>query len=324
MKYFITGGAGFLGSSMADRLLQDKKNLVTVIDNFSSGKMAHIKAHLNDKRFKLIEGDILNLKLLKKAIRRHDFVFHFSANPDIAKGLIHTDLDLKLGISATYNVIEAMRTEGVKDMAYSSGSGIYGDAGLIKTNEDFGPLLPISMYGASKLGAESIIGAFCHMFDMRAWIFRFANIVGARQTHGICFDFIKKLKNNPDKLKIAGDGKQSKSYIYVSDAIQAMLFAIEKYKNKATYLKKETSGNVFIFNVGSGDHISVNKIARLAVQEAGLKDVKFAYSGGKRGWRGDVPVVRLDLTKILRLGWKAKYNSLEAIKLSLRELQKEA
>jgi len=174
------------------------------------------------------------------------------------------------------------------------------------------------------LGAEGIIGAFCHMFDMRAWIFRFANIVGARQTHGVCFDFIKKLKNNPDKLEIAGDGKQNKSYVYVSDAIQAALFAIEKYKNKTAYLKKENSGNVFVFNVGSGDSISVNQIARLAVKEVGLKNVKFVYLGGKRGWRGDIPVVRLGLKKIFQLGWKAKYNSREAIKLSLRELRKEA
>jgi UDP-glucose 4-epimerase len=165
VKYFITGGAGFIGSNMTDRLLEDSSNEVTVYDNFCSGKMSYIEHHLKDKRFRLIKGDLLDLPLLKKSIVGHRFVFHFAANPDIAKSMLETDLDLRLGVVATYNVVESMRTAGVKMIAYSSGSGVYGDVGLTQTAENFGPLLPISMYGASKLGAEGVISAFCGMFD---------------------------------------------------------------------------------------------------------------------------------------------------------------
>ena len=312
MKYFITGGAGFIGSNMIYKLLQDKKNKVTIYDNFSSGKISHIEDCLKDKRVRLIEGDLLNLPLSKRSIKGHDFVFHFAANADIAKSMIETDLDLKLGIITTYNVVEAMRINGIKMIAYSSGSGIYGDVGKTKTSENYGPLVPISMYGASKLGAEGIISAFSNLFDMKPWIFRFANVVGKRQTHGIGFDFIRKLKQEPTRLEILGDGTQSKSYIHVSDVIEAMLFVIKNSKNK-----------VNIFNVATDSYITVTEIAKIIVEEMGLNEVKFVYTGGDRGWKGDVPIVRFDLTKIHTLGWKAKYNSREAITLSIKELLKE-
>jgi len=312
MKYFITGGAGFIGSNMVDKLLKDKNNEVTIYDNFCSSQRAYIKHHLKDKHFKIIEGDLLDLKLLKDAIKEHNFVFHFAANPDIAKSMIETDLDLKLGIIATYNVVEAMRINGIKMIAFSSGSGVYGDVGLTETPEDFGPLLPISMYGASKVGAEGIISAFCNMFDMQVWIFRLANVVGKKQTHGVGFDFIRKLKKNSNKLEILGDGTQSKSYIHISDVIEAMLFGIKNSKE-----------GVNIFNVATDDYITVNEIARVVIEEMKLKNVEFVYTGGKKGWKGDVPVVRFDITKIHKLGWKAKYNSTEAVRLSIQELLKE-
>jgi len=309
MKYFITGGAGFIGSNMADRLLQDMTNEVTVLDNFCSGRMSHIEHHLKNRRFKLVRGDLLDIGLVKDAIKGCDFVFHFAANPDIAKSMIETDLDLRLGVVATYNVVEAMRINGVKQIAYSSGSGVYGDVGLTQTHEDFGPLLPISMYGASKLGAEGVISAFCNMFDIQAWIFRFANVVGKRQTHGVGFDFVRKLKNNPEKLEILGDGTQSKSYIHISDVIEAMLFVI-----------KNSSQTTNVFNVATDDYITVNEIVEIVTKEMGLKSVKFVCTGGKRGWKGDVPIVRFNLEKIHKLGWKARYNSGEAVKLSVKEL----
>ena len=312
MKYFITGGAGFIGSNMADRLLGNNSNEVTVYDNFCSGQMSYIKHHLKDKRFRLIKGDLLDLPLLKKSIAGHDFVFHFAANPDIAKSMLETDLDLRLGIIATYNVVESMRTNSVKMLAYSSGSGVYGDVGLTQTAENFGPLLPISMYGASKLGAEGVISAFCGMFDLQAWIFRFANVVGPRQTHGVGFDFIRKLKKEPNKLQILGDGSQSKSYIHVSDVIDAMLFVIEKQRQ-----------NVNVFNVATDDYITVNEIAEIVTEEMKLSDVKFEHTGGSRGWKGDVPVVRFNIEKIHKLGWKSKYNSKQAIHVSIQELLKE-
>ena len=309
MRYFITGGAGFIGSNMANRLLQDENHQVTVFDNFCSGQMVHIEPLLANKNFKLIKGDVLNLELLKKVMKDHDFVFHFAANPDIAKSMIETDLDLRLGIIATYNVVEAMRVNGVKKIVYPSGSGVYGDAGLVKTPENFGPLFPISMYGASKLGAEGIISAFSHLFAIQAWIFRFANVVGIHQTHGVGFDFIRKLKKNPDKLEILGDGNQSKSYIHVSDIIGALLFTIQNAQEK-----------VNIFNVATDDYVTVNEIAQITAEKMGLGDVEYIYTGGKRGWKGDVPVVRFDLTKIHNFGWKTKYNSREAISLSIKEL----
>jgi UDP-glucose 4-epimerase len=311
VKYFITGGAGFIGSNMADRLLGDNSNEVTVYDNFCSGQMSYIEHHLKNKRFRLIKGDLLDLPLLKKSIAGHDFIFHFAANPDIAKSMLETDLDLRLGIIATYNVVESMRTAGVKMLAYSSGSGVYGDVGLTQTAENFGPLLPISMYGASKLGAEGVISAFCGMFDLQAWIFRFANVVGPRQTHGVGFDFIRKLKKEPHKLQILGDGSQSKSYIHISDVIDAMLFVIEKQRQ-----------NVNVFNVATDDYITVNEIAEIVTEEMKLSDVKFEHTGGSRGWKGDVPVVRFNLEKIHKLGWQSKYNSKQAIRLSIQELLK--
>ena len=310
MKYFIAGGAGFIGSTMLHTLIQDNtENQVTVFDNFCSGKKSFIEEHLNNKRFKLIKGDLLDLSMLKESIKDHDFVFHFAANPDIAKSMIETDLDLRLGIIATYNLLEAMRVNHIKNIAYPSGSGIYGDVGLIETPEDFGPLMPSSMYGASKLGAEGLISAFCHMFNMQSWIFRFANVVGKNQTHGVGFDFIRKLRENPGRLTILGDGKQSKSYIHVSDVIDAMLFVI-----------KNSSDVVNIYNVATNDYITVNEIANIVISELGLPEVKFEYTGGNKGWKGDVPVVRFNLGKIQSLGWKSKYNSREAVQKSIREM----
>ena len=309
MKYFITGGAGFIGSTMVGRLLLDKNNEVTVFDNFCSGEMVYIQPYLNDKRFNLIKGDLLNLQTVKDSVKGHDFVFHFAANPDIAKAMFETDLDLRLGVIATYNLLESMRLAEVKSIAYSSGSGVYGDVGLTETPEHFGPLLPSSMYGASKLGAEGIISAFCYMFDMQAWMLRFANVVGKNQTHGVGFDFIRKLKEDPKKLLILGDGSQSKSYIHVEDILNAMLFIIARSKEV-----------VNVFNVATDDYITVNEIAEIVIEEMKLKDVIFEYTGGKKGWKGDVPVVRFNLKKIHSLGWKSKYTSKEATRNSIREM----
>ena len=309
MKVFITGGAGFIGSTMVDKLLLDLSNEVTVFDNFISGQMLYINHHLNNKNFKLIKGDLQNLQLVKESIKGHDFVYHFAANPDISKAMTETDLDLRLGIIATYNLVEAMRINNVKAIAYSSGSGVYGDVGLTETPEDFGPLIPASMYGACKLGSEAIISAFCHMFDMRSWVFRFANVVGKRQTHGVGYDFIRKLKEKPFELTILGNGTQSKSYIHVDDVLEAIFYVIKK-----------TNGIVNIFNVATGDYITVNEIAEIVINEMGLKNIKFNYTGGDRGWKGDVPVVRFNLDKINKLDWKAKYNSKQAIQKSVREM----
>jgi len=309
MRYFVTGGAGFIGSSIVEALGRRGANEITVFDNLSSGKEEFLQQHWRAEYFSFIKGDLLDFRKLKESIDRHDFVFHLASNPDIAKSMVETDLDLKQGIIATYNVLESMRLNGIKRIVYPSGSGVYGDVGFSETPEDFGPLLPISMYGASKLGCEALISAFCHMFDMQAWIFRFANVVGGRQTHGVAYDFIRKLKDGPEELLILGDGRQSKSYIYISDVIEAMLFCTEKANDK-----------VNVFNVATNDYIDVNIIAEIVVEEMKLKNVKFKYTGGDRGWKGDVPIVRFNLDKIHKLGWFANYTSEEAVRKSVREM----
>lgn len=287
-KIFITGGTGFIGSNLVKKM--DKRNRITVYDKKNG-------------------DDLLDFAKLKKAIKNHDFVFHLASNPDIAKSEKYPRLDLEQGIIATFNVLEAMRLNNIKKIAYTSGSGVYGDQGVKYTSENFGPLLPVSMYGASKLAAEGLISAFCHMYGMQSWIFRPANIVGPSQTHGVGHDFIKKLKNNPKELIILGDGTQSKSYLYVDDLIAAMLLAIKKSNDK-----------INLFNVASDSFINVSAIAEIAVREMGLKNVKFKYTGGSKGWKGDVPKVRLDTAKIKRLGWRAKLNSNEAIRKSVKDL----
>jgi len=311
MKCFITGGAGFIGSNIVDRLLSENHS-ATIYDNFTSGKEEFIKQHYKNSLFKKINADILDKEKLIKAMKGHDIVLHFAANPDIAKSMIETDLDLRLGIIATYNVVEAMRLNNIKKIVFSSGSGVYGDVGLVETAENFGPLIPISMYGASKLGCEGIITAFCHMFDIQSWIFRFANVVGKRQTHGIGYDFIRKLKSNHSKLEILGDGNQSKSYLHISDVIDAILFTLENSNEK-----------INIFNIATDDYITVKEIVKIVIEEMRLKHVKLKYADEKRGWKGDIPVVRFNISKIHKLGWKAKYNSSEALRLSVKELLKE-
>jgi UDP-glucose 4-epimerase len=311
MKYFITGGAGFLGSHMVDVLIRRGED-VTVFDNLTSGKLDYLSHHSTNKHFTFIKGDVRDLNQLKKAVIDHDFVFHFASNPDIARGMLETDLDLREGTILTYNILEAMRLNGIKKIIYSSGSGIYGEAETVPTPENYGPLLPISMYGASKMACEGLISAFCHLFDMQAWIYRFANIVGKRQTHGVGFDFIRRLRKDSTQLKILGDGNQSKSYIHVKDAVGAMLFVMEKSKNR-----------INVFNVATEEYVTVTEIARLIVKEMGLEGVEFEYTRGDRGWKGDVPRVRFDLNKIHSCGWKAKLSSIEAIRKSVHEMLKD-
>lgn len=309
MKYFITGGAGLVGSAMVDKLLSEPDNEVTVFDNFSSGKKTFLEKYFSNKKFKLVEGDLFNKKHIEHSIGGHTFVFHFAANPDIARSAIETELDINQGIISTYNLIESMRLQNIRAIGFSSSSCIYGDAGDLNTPEDFGPLMPTSLYGASKLGCEGIISAFSHMFEMKSWIFRFPNVVGKNQTHAVGFDFIKKLKQNPKKLIILGNGKQCKSYTHVSDIVNAMLFIVGK-----------TNDIVNIFNIATGDFLTVDEIAKIVVEEMDLKNVEFEYTGGRSGWKGDIPIVKFNIEKIHSTGWKSKYNSKEAFRKSIREM----
>ena len=305
-KITVTGGAGFIGSHVVDKLVA-QGNEVAVIDNLSSGRMEFLKTHTGDKNFKFINLDLLMQEKLQKAIAGADTIFHLAANPDVRLGAENTRVHLEQNIIATYNLLEAMRMNGQTEIVFTSTSTVYGEASVIPTPESYGPLIPISLYGASKLACEALITSYCSTFDMKSWLFRFANIVGQRGTHGIIVDFINKLRKNPHSLEILGDGEQRKSYLHVSECVDAILFAI--------YRSDEM---VNIFNIGSNDTISATEIGEIIVQEMGLKDVKFRYTGGKRGWKGDVPSMMLSIDKIQALGWAPAYDSRKSIVSAVR------
>ncbi len=311
VKAFVTGGAGFIGSHLVDRLVADGF-YVTVFDNLSSGKKEFIAHHLRKKAFSFEEGDLLSLDSLKKVIAGHDVIFHLAANPDVRRSLEDTGLDLKQETIATYNVLEAMRLNNIRKIVFASSSTVYGETAPIPIPEDFGPLLPISLYGAGKLACEGLISAFCHSFSMQAWIFRFANIVGTRLTHGVIYDFTNKLRRNPKELEILGDGEQSKPYLHVDDCVDGMLFGI-----------KNAMDVVNVFNLGCASETKVKEIARMLVAEMELKGVKLRFTGGERGWRGDVPQVKLSVEKMKKLGWQARYTSDEAVKKAIKEIVRE-
>ena len=307
MKVFVTGGAGFIGSHLVDRLI-DEKNKVTVYDNLSSGKKQFITHHLQNDNFTFIEADLLDLENVKKEIKDHDVVFHIAANPDVRLGAQKPEIARK-DIISTYNLLDAMRMNDIKKIVFSSSSTIYGETPMFPLPESYGPLLPISVYGAAKLAAEGLVSSFCHTFDIQGWIFRFANVVGERGTHGVIVDFINKLKRNPKELEILGDGKQKKPYLYVKECVDGMLFGF-----------KHASEQINIFNLGCDTTTEVTRIGELVSEEMGLKDVTFKYTGGKRGWKGDVPQFQFDITKINNLGWKAAHASDEVIRMAIKDV----
>ena len=313
--HFIVGGAGFLGSHFVDRLLGDGSDRVTVFDNFSSGREWHLEEHAGDARLDVVRGDVKDLESLSKAMRGHDIVIHLASNPDIARAATEPAIDFDEGTLLTHHVLEAMRITSTAQILYASGSGVYGDIGETEAGEDFGPLEPISTYGASKLAGEALISSYCHMFDLRGCAFRFGNVVGSRQTHGVGFDFVRRLLDDPGQLRILGDGSQSKSYIHQRDVIEAVLTAAEK-----------TEQPYRAYNVATGDYITVTEIADLAAECVGLDPaaVDYQYSGGNRGWKGDVPVVRVDTGRIRALGWSNELGSREALRESMLAMLPEA
>jgi UDP-glucose 4-epimerase len=303
----IIGGAGFIGSHFVDRLLAEPgTETVIVFDNFSSGRRWHLDHHGDDSRLTIAEDDVRNHDALVRALRETDTVIHLASNPDIALAATEPAVDFDHGTLLTHHVCEAARVSGVRQILYASGSGVYGDLGTTEATEDSGPLIPISTYGASKLAGEALIAAYCAMFDLTGVAFRFGNVVGPRQTHGVGFDFVRRLLADPSELHILGDGSQSKSYIAVSDVVEAVLVAASR------------AGIYEVYNVATGDYITVKEIAALAIDAIGAgPDTKLVFTGGDRGWKGDVPIVRLDTGKIRSLGWSNGMSSEEALRASL-------
>lgn len=314
-SFLIVGGAGFIGSHFIDFLLAKKEvKKVSLYDNFTSGQAWHYEHHKNDPRLNVARGDVKDLPRLIEASQGHDVVIHLASNPDIAKAVTEPDIDFREGTLLTSNVVEACRINKINRMLYASGSGIYGDLGTLDAFEDYGPKTPVSTYGASKLAGEALMSSYSYMFDMKASAFRFANVVGPRQTHGVGFDFVRRLKNNPKELRILGDGTQSKSYAYVTDIISGVMTAFEKQESFYE-----------VYNIGTGDYITVTEIADIACECLGIdpKTVDYQYSGGNRGWKGDVPIVRINTDRMQSYGWKSQHKSSEALRKSILAMLKE-
>lgn len=300
MRCVVTGAAGFIGSNLVDRLLRLGYSVIGV-DNFSTGQHKFLEAAQKQSKFELVEVDLLNLQGLKESFAGADIVFHLAANADVRFGTSHPRKDLEQNTIATYNVLEAMRFNGIKKIAFSSTGSVYGESPVVPTPED-GPFpIQTSLYGASKAACEGLIAAYCEGFGFQSWIFRFVSILGERYTHGHIYDFYQNLKINPELLSVLGNGKQRKSYLYIEDCLDAILIAIEKAVDK-----------VNIFNLGVNGYCEVNDSIGWICKYLGLAP-KLQYSGGDRGWVGDNPLIFLDTTKICNLGWSPKYSIQEGI-----------
>ena len=311
MRALVTGGAGFIGSHLIDALIASGYK-VRVIDNLSSGKLEFIKTHMESGSLEFQKGDLTSLPDVKIATKDIDCVFHLAANPDIRLGTRVTDTDLKQGTIATYNLLESMRINDVKKIVFASSSVVYGEDAPLPTPESYGPCLPISLYGASKLACEGLITSWAGTFDFQAWIFRFANIIGERGTHGVIFDFIHKLKNDNSRLEVLGNGLQEKSYMEVKECVNAILHVYNTQNNQ-----------INLFNLGSHDTCSVKRIAEIVTEETGYKGAKIEYTGGSRGWAGDIPRARLGIEKMLSTGYAVEYTSEDAVRHTARSLIKE-
>ncbi len=309
MKYFITGGAGFIGSNMTDRLLSEPENEVIVYDNFSTGRREFLEDALKNPRFQLVEGDNLDEESLKRAMNGCEFVFHFAANADVRMGCEHPRKDLEQNTIATYHVLEAMRANGIRRIGFSSTGSVYGEAEVIPTPEDAPFPIQTSLYGASKLACEGLLAAYAEGFDFQVSIFRFVSILGERYTHGHVFDFCQRLSEDPTTLHVLGNGKQRKSYLYVKDCMEAILTVIQNAQEK-----------VNIFNLGTDEYCEVNDSIGWICEKLGVAP-SLTYAGGERGWIGDNPFIYLDTQKIHSLGWMPKASIKDGVIKTVEYLQ---
>jgi UDP-glucose 4-epimerase len=307
-KAFVTGGAGFIGSHLVDELL--RRNIAVVVyDNLSSGRTDYLKENPAGHKVTLVPGDVLDLPSLQTAMKGCDFVFHFQANADVRGGKDNTRIDLEQNTIATWNVLDSMRVCGIKGIAFASSATVYGEPDVFPTPESYAPL-QTSLYGASKYAGEAMIQAYCEYFGMRSFIFRFVSWIGERYSHGVVFDFMKKLRADTTRLQILGDGSQKKSYLYVKDGVNGIMLATEK-----------SPGNKNIYNLGHDDFMNVVDLAKIIFDELGLKNVKLDFTGGVRGWLGDSPLVHLDTSRIKNLGWKPQTSIEEGIRRTVRYLR---
>ena len=308
MQAFVTGGAGFIGSNLADRLLA-AGHAVTVYDNFTTGQRQFLDQAREHSRFRLIEGDLLDLPRLTEALAGHDFVFHLAANADVRFGTEHPRKDLEQNTIATFNVLEAMRANQVRRIGFSSTGSIYGEPDLFPTPEHAPFPTQTSLYGASKLAGEGLIAAYCAGFGFQAYIFRFVSILGERYTHGHVFDFYKKLLDNPRQIDVLGNGKQRKSYLYVQDCVDAILTVIERVHEP-----------VNIYNLGTAECCHVDESLGWICAHLGVQAER-RYAGGERGWIGDSPFIFLDTAKVRALGWQPKLSIRQGVIRTLAYLQ---
>lgn len=314
MDILITGGLGFVGKNLTSYLLKDKNNTITIFDNNSIDTFESFKSYFGNDRITYVIDDLKAPTLLDNALKNIDLVFHLAANSDISKGVNDPQIDFLNTTTATFNLLSAMKAKGVKKIIFSSGSGIYGMNNENLFAENYAPLFPVSHYGASKLCAEAMISSFVHMYDMQALIFRFANIVGDFQSHGVAYDFINRLKKTPERLVVLGNGFQNKSYIHVSDVLSAMFFVIDN---------KGFDQPIQAFNIANDDIITVREIVKIILTEMDLTSTKVDYGTTAYGWVGDVPEIKLINSKIKSLGWNFKYNSGESIRKAVQFLIEE-
>jgi UDP-glucose 4-epimerase len=314
-RVLVTGGAGFTGSHLVDTLMT-YNSYVKVFDNLSSGSIENIRQWMDNRNFQFVRGDLLNLSKILQNVRNVDVVFHLAANPEVRTGLVSPEIHFQNNVVATYNLLEAIRKNAnIKLFVFTSSSTVYGEPSKLPTPENYSPLMPISMYGASKLACEALIASYSHTYGIKAVIFRLANIVGPRNRHGVIYDFIVKLRKDPKELEILGDGTQTKSYLYINDCIDAIILAMKKARK-----------SIEIFNVGSEDQINVKRIAEIIIDLMGLQSVKFKFTGGVnggRGWKGDVKTMLLDISKLKSLGWKPEHNSEESVRKAAESLVNE-
>lgn len=308
MKYLVTGGVGFIGSNLVDTLMKENPEKLVAIDNLRTGETKFIEEHIGKKNFEFMKKDIKRVDSFPD--EPFDWVFHLAANADIRGGLKNTRVDLEENVIGTHSVLEFMRKQDIKKLVFASSSALYGETKVIPTPEDLPDIKPISFYGASKIAAEQFISSYCFTYGMQAWMFRFANVVGKRSTHGVIPDFVNKLRKNPHELEILGDGNQTKSYFDVSDCVDGLIGIPKADKDIV----------VEAYNLANNETIKVKDLAPIIVDEMGLKNVKYKFTGGDRGWIGDVPITILSFEKAKKLGWSTTISLEEAVRRTVRYL----